>query len=267
MNTYGRYIILFALSCLTAQIAFPPFFRILAVRQGLKKNWRGEEIPALAGIIFPLLITLDTLIYGLSENLTERIYILILAIALIAGVGLYDDLYGDNGPKGLKGHLLYFWRRRIVTTGLIKLIGTGVIAAFTVFSLGYTLFDWLLLMLTVNTVNLLDLRPGRAVKGSALLLTAALLLAKEDYWLMVTAGGLLTAYARYDLQAEVMLGDCGSNCLGMIAGLSLLSASFTVKISLIIVLAFFHALAEKYSFSAIITRSSFLDRLDKWGQR
>lgn len=267
MSNTGVYILLFLVGFLTAKAALPAFLRVLAAGDGRKKNWRGQEIPAMAGIIFPLLVSLNTVIYGLFAELTQRAWVFILSIALITWLGLYDDLYGDNGPKGLKGHLLSFIQKGMVTTGFIKAAGTAAVAAWAVISLGYTFLEWLLVVLAVNTVNLLDLRPGRAVKGSALFLAAALLCAAEDYWLIMIVGGLLAAYAPHDLRAEAMLGDCGSNTLGMMAGLSLLSAPGYFKAGLIIVLAAFHLLAEKYSFSAIIEKNNVLSRLDRWGRR
>ncbi len=76
------------------------------------------------------------------------------------------------------------------------------------------------LVLATNVFNLLDLRPGRALKA-LVLLGAALTLGTWDSEplraLGILLGGVL-AMAPYDLGERGMLGDTGSNLVGALAG-------------------------------------------------
>ena len=94
----------------------------------------------------------------------------------IAFLGFLDDALGQGAaaatPRGWRGH----WRalrEGSLSTGAIKAIGALALAAYVVSGRG--LEDWryladvALLILATNLFNLLDLRPGRAEKGLALL--------------------------------------------------------------------------------------------------
>lgn len=254
-------------SYIAARVTLPFIFALLNKFGAVKKNWQGNNIPGMAGIAFPIIITLVCLplsIYGLQDG---RIGINLFALWSVALLGFLDDAFGDSGPKGLQGHFKYLWQHKKLTTGVIKASGTAIIAAWVIINYHKGFLDWLLLILNVNTINLLDLRPGRAVKGTGLLLMLALIFPLQDYLLISIASGLIIAYAGYDLHAQVMLGDTGSNTLGIISGLVLLDLPFYAKLVLVIIFAGFHLLTEKYSFSMIIERSSILRKIDRWGQR
>ncbi len=63
-----------------------------------------------------------------------------------------------------------------------------------------------------------------------------------------------------------MLGDVGANALGGVAGLALVSAlSPDERLAAVIVLAAFHLLCERVSFSQLVARSRPLRALDKLG--
>ena len=87
------------------------------------------------------------------------------------------------------------------------------------------LADVALLILTTNLFNLLDLRPGRAEKA-LLLLAAGLCLGSLDgeplELLGIFAGPVLVG-AWFTLRERAMLGDTGSNLIGAIAGVWLLT--------------------------------------------
>src|SRR5215218_4668769 len=87
----------------------------------------------------------------------------------IAFLGFLDDSLGRGEavatPRG--------WRGGSLSTGAIKAIGALALAAYVVSGRGLEswryLGDVLLLILSTNLGNLLDLRPGRAEKALALL--------------------------------------------------------------------------------------------------
>ena len=151
----------------------------------------------------------------------------------IAFLGFLDDSLGRGEavatPRGWRGHWAAL-RSGSLSTGAIKAIGALALAAYVVSGRG--LEDWryladvLLLLLTTNLFNLLDLRPGRAEKGLALLgaglcLGAWTLAPLELLGIFV---GPVIVGAWLTLGERAMLGDTGSNLIGAIAGVWLLTA-------------------------------------------
>ena len=94
----------------------------------------------------------------------------------IAFLGFLDDSLGrgeaPGTPRGWRGHARALREGRL-STGAIKAIGALALAAYVVSGRGLEswryLADVALLVLATNLFNLLDLRPGRAEKGLALL--------------------------------------------------------------------------------------------------
>jgi len=267
-NLSGTGIILFLVSFLAAKLLLPYFFDLLTHDKALKKNWHGKLIPGTAGVVFPVIISLVSLPLAAAGPVKTEFLIYLYAIFATAMLGLLDDIIGDSGPKGLKGHLGYLWRNKRISTGLVKAVGSGIITLWVVLYIKSVniIIDWLLLLLTINLINLLDLRPGRALKATIIIFLFALLLPLQDYRLLTITAGVIMAYIRFDLRGLVMLGDSGSNTLGMIAGLVLLQAGAVVKTVLVILLVLVHAVSEKYSFSKIIEGNTWLKKIDEWGR-
>jgi UDP-GlcNAc:undecaprenyl-phosphate GlcNAc-1-phosphate transferase len=150
----------------------------------------------------------------------------------IAFLGFLDDALGrgaaPSAPRGWRGH----WRALragSLSTGAIKAIGALALAAYVVSGRGLESWryaaDVLLLILATNLGNLLDLRPGRAEKGLGLLGAALCLgawtLAPVEL-LGILAGPILVG-AWLTLRERAMLGDTGSNLIGAVAGVWLLT--------------------------------------------
>jgi len=150
----------------------------------------------------------------------------------IAFLGFLDDALGQGeanaSPRGWRGH----WRALragSLSTGAIKAIGALALAAYVVSGQGLEswryLADVALLVLATNLFNLLDLRPGRAEKGLALLgaglCLGAWTLAPIEL-LGIFLGPILVG-ARLTLSEQAMLGDTGSNLIGAVAGVWLLT--------------------------------------------
>jgi len=150
----------------------------------------------------------------------------------IAFLGFLDDSLGRGEavatPRGWRGHWVAL-RSGTLSTGAIKAIGALALAAYVVSGRG--LEDWryladvILLVLTTNLFNLLDLRPGRAEKALALLgaglcLGAWTLAPLELLGIFV---GPVIVGAWLTLGERAMLGDTGSNLIGAIAGVWLLT--------------------------------------------
>ncbi|HEU5063574.1 MAG TPA: hypothetical protein VFT79_10555 [Solirubrobacterales bacterium] len=150
----------------------------------------------------------------------------------IAFLGFLDDALGRGesvqAPRGWRGHWAAL-RAGSLSTGAIKAIGALALAAYVVSGRG--LEDWryvadvALLILATNLFNLLDLRPGRAEKG-LLLLGAGLCLGAWTLAPLELLGifvGPVLVGAWLTLGERAMLGDTGSNLIGAVAGVWLLT--------------------------------------------
>jgi len=150
----------------------------------------------------------------------------------IAFLGFLDDSLGRGEaaetPRGWRGHARALRAGRL-STGAIKAIGALALAAYVVSGLGLEswryLADVALLILATNAFNLLDLRPGRAEKGLALLGFGLCLGA----WTLAPLGllgifaGPILVGAWFTLRERAMLGDTGSNLVGAVGGVWLLT--------------------------------------------
>ncbi|HEX6152331.1 MAG TPA: hypothetical protein VFZ19_02310 [Solirubrobacterales bacterium] len=150
----------------------------------------------------------------------------------IAFLGFLDDALGQGEamttPRGWRGHWAAL-RAGSLSTGAIKAIGALALAAYVVSGRG--LEDWryvadvALLILATNLFNLLDLRPGRSEKG-LVLLGAGLCLGAWTFEPLELLGifvGPVLVGMWLTLGEKAMLGDTGSNLIGAIAGVWLLT--------------------------------------------
>jgi len=229
-------------------------------------NWQQREIPGAMGL--GLLLFLVLLPALGSSALPPTALWLALGFGLL---GLGDDLWGSRAHGGFKGHLGALRQGR-VTTGLVKLVGGAALALAAGWALSESLLpalvDGTLIALAANFVNLLDLRPGRALKTWLLLAIGPALAGSTVRPLLAAVGVWALLYAPLDLGAKAMLGDTGANALGALAGLGLvLVLPFWGKVVLIAVLLGLHLLSEKHSFSAAIERFGPLRALDRLGRR
>lgn len=150
----------------------------------------------------------------------------------IAFLGFLDDALGQEeaalAPRGWRGHWAAL-RAGSLSTGAIKSVGALALAAYVVSGRGLEswryIADVALLILATNLFNLLDLRPGRAEKGLALLAASLCLGAWtfEPLELLGIFAGPVLVGAWLTLGERAMLGDTGSNLIGAIAGVWLLT--------------------------------------------
>jgi UDP-GlcNAc:undecaprenyl-phosphate/decaprenyl-phosphate GlcNAc-1-phosphate transferase len=150
----------------------------------------------------------------------------------VAFLGFLDDSLGRGetagAPRGWRGHARAL-REGSLSTGAVKALGALALAAYVVSGRGLESWRYLadigLLILATNLFNLLDLRPGRAEKGLALLgaglCLGAWTLAPLEL-LGIFSGPVLVG-AWFTLRERAMLGDTGSNLVGAIAGVWLLT--------------------------------------------
>jgi hypothetical protein len=126
--------------------------------------------------------------------------------------------------------------------------------------------DALLIALSANAVNLLDLRPGRALKGLGVLTLTALIWQPAAIWLLGPLLSGVALLAALDCRAMAMMGDVGANSAGALVGLTLAAgAPPTVKLVLVALLALLHVVAERWSLTRLIAASRGLRWLDRLG--
>ena len=173
-----------------------------------------------------------------------------LATASIAALGLADDLW--SGPqRGFRSHL-----RARRTTGMLKLAGIPAVALGATRSVSGSL----LVALAANGLNLLDTRPGRALK--AFLAASAALRPRP-----LSYAAIAVLLLPYDLREVVMLGDAGSNALGAVLGLgSVAKLTGRRRWGAIGALAGLTAVGEFRSLGALIERTPGLAALDRLGR-
>ncbi len=203
--------------------------------------------------------------------------------AAVAGLGAlaagrYDDVAGaraeQRNDKGVAGHFRALRAGR-VSSGAVKVIGI-VTAALAARALDRdrigapvgVLRDAALVAGSANLVNLLDLRPGRALKVVALVGAGGALAtgpAARRRFAAPALAALVVLPA--DVRERTMLGDAGANGLGSLLGLAAVqtvgSATRTALLGGVLALT---AASERVSFSAVIDGMPMLARLDRLGR-
>jgi len=264
----------FVITAAVAVLIGTPLLRSLVDGGFTVTNYRGAALPCPLGLLIPAAVTiamvpLSVLAFaGADEAL--RISGLGFVFAVIA-LGIADDAY-SGASRGWRGHAAAV-RSGSFSTGALKAVGIGGLALFTVAQpsdKGTWLLSALVLVLTTNLFNLLDLRPGRAVKAYVLVALGCALLAWDED---VAAGlGAYTAAilvcGMFDLREQGMLGDTGSNAVGAVAGLWLI-ASIDTDLGLAVAAAALLAVTaygEFRSISAFVERTPGFRHLDSLGR-
>jgi UDP-GlcNAc:undecaprenyl-phosphate GlcNAc-1-phosphate transferase len=204
----------------------------------VRDNYRGRSLAFPLGAVLatialvalaPLAFLNDRADLDLLDPELRRWIPYLLGVAFL---GFLDDSLGQgtqsNAPRGWRGHAQALREGRL-STGAIKAIGALALAAYVVSGRGLQSFEYLadvaLLILATNLFNLLDLRPGRAEKALVLLglgLCIGAWTAEPVELLGIFFGPILVG-ARFTLGERAMLGDTGSNLVGAIAGVWLLT--------------------------------------------
>lgn len=260
-------------------------------------NHRGEPVTLLEGPVYAAAASAALLV---APGLSGRTRVAAVAAAAGAGAfGVYDDLYGNADRRGIKGHLTALTQGEI-TTGNVKIVGIGAVGVLggCLARRGGGAADKALAAVVIagaaNAVNLLDLRPGRAIKGAALVAAPGVLsralrrgtapaarvsaaprggtdLSMARSANAVAAAGLGAALALLpeDLGERAMLGDAGANALGALLGLAAAAgARSTAGLACrAAALTAVTLASEKVSFTKVIAGSAPLNAIDMWGRR
>ncbi len=260
------------ISLLSSSVFLLPLLDLLK-RGFLRQNYQGKMIPSGLGIllIFNFLVLLPLLL--LFSGIDPSIILLKgFLLGVTAFIGTVDDFMGDAN-RGFKGHVEMLLREKRFTSGGLK-AAAGLLSGFTlgVFR-GGSMFeagiDALVFALSVNTLNLMDLRPGRALKTYILLSFFIIFLGRDQAVFLITP--ILGAVLRIlplDLKEEGMLGDIGSNILGASVGFTLVFLlDMPFKILFLAVLIFLQWVGDRISFSKIIETNAALKYMDNLGRK
>lgn len=242
-----------------------------------RTNFRGEPVSLCGGLNVAVGVVSASLLTPGRMGTAGAI-----AGASGALAGYIDDHREQDfaTAKGLSGHLSALANGQ-VTTGVLKIgiIGTGAGISALVLRDGkdqnssapVEVADWVVRVVAIagsaNLLNLLDLRPGRALKAA----TALSILVAPGHGdvrpLLSGVTGTVAGALPSDLAGKTMLGDLGANAVGAVIGVAaashpsravrLLAAAGTVGLILA---------SEKVSFSRVIESNRILSAVDRWGR-
>jgi UDP-GlcNAc:undecaprenyl-phosphate GlcNAc-1-phosphate transferase len=238
-----------------------------SARRWERINHRGGTVTLAAG---PALATGAAVGAALAPGVPPRVRV---AGAVLAGavgsVGLYDDLAGSSASKGLRGHLAAL-RQGEVTSGAVKIAVIGVAGLAAAAAVSDDPLDAVIGGAAVaghaNLLNLLDLRPGRALKVG--LMHAPLVVTGPAAGVAAAGLGAGGALLADDLGERTMLGDAGANALGAVLGLAMVaSAGRTARLIHLGAVTALVLASEKVSFTRVIARTPVLRELDRLGRR
>jgi len=249
----------------------------------IRTNHRREPVSMLEGPA----TAVGLLVGGVLGAPTARgALAAVVATAGGAVFGLVDDLTEDGATrtKGLRGHLGALAHGEL-TTGGLKVLGIGASAlvaagiatpvraahgarrgaagwAFDVVTSGA------LIAATANLINLLDLRPGRALKAAGLAAVPIALAGGGGAGLAAGVVGAVAGAVGADLAERDMLGDSGANALGALLGTAVvLAAPQPIRLALLAGVVRLTVASERVSFTAVIAATPVLRELDAWGRR
>ncbi|MHB8171974.1 MAG: hypothetical protein ACYDG6_10630 [Thermincolia bacterium] len=262
-------------------LLFPLVAQMISKAGFLRPNYRKEDIPVAVGMVFSVAaLTIIPVVWLTGVLPPGALYLFLLGVVTTTLFGFLDDVLGSREASGLKGHFKKLLMERELTTGALKAIMGGLVALIIALGSRSVNISWelvigvmvhtLIVALSINAMNLLDLRPGRAGKG---FLFGSLLLVVVGWGepalgLLLLMVGCVLAFLPHDLGARVMMGDTGSNALGVTLGIiSVWVVPWEGKLAYLAFLIGFHIFAEKYSLTKVIEKNKFLHYVDMIGRK
>ncbi|UCC41879.1 MAG: undecaprenyl/decaprenyl-phosphate alpha-N-acetylglucosaminyl 1-phosphate transferase [Candidatus Aminicenantes bacterium] len=212
------------------------------------RNSEKPEIPRIGGIVIVISLLISLLLIrvafpGIFEAVDEKINYnwLIVAVLIIFGLGIYDDI---KGADAFKKFLFQIIAAVVIFLAGFKIaeISIPIIGGKT---LGFNFLSFLLTILWVvgitNAVNIIDGLDGLAVGISffAALSLGILALISSQYlvvvFIAVLMGAMIGLYPFNFPRAKIYLGDSGSLVIGFILAALAMTTTHR-KISLAIAL-------------------------------
>ena len=287
MSQYIFHAILFALGFLGTYFMIPLFKSMLVNGNVIRPNYKNEMIPVGMGIVFLPMIIINSRILGFvtlnnvwfvsSSNYNLNIvWLLCLALYIFSMMAMFfagalDDLIGNRNVSGLKGHFKSLFKGELTTGGFKALFGgfVGLVVSVCISSsIVDIIVNTLIIALSTNLMNLFDLRPGRAIKAYLVIMIPIYITLTgytKVFPLLILPNVL--AYFNTDLKARGMMGDTGSNVLGISIGV-LMALGYGIKVRLVwlVFLILMHLITEKFSLTKIIEKNKVLKFIDDLGR-
>ena len=287
MSQYIFHAILFALGFLGTYFMIPLFTSMLVNGNVIRPNYKNEMIPVGMGIVFLPMIIINSIILGFvtlnniwfvsSSNYNLNIvWLLCLALYIFSMMAMFfagalDDLIGNRNVSGLKGHFKSLFKGELTTGGFKALFGGFVgldVSVCISSSIVDIIVNTLIIALSTNLMNLFDLRPGRAIKAYLVIMIPIYITLTgytKVFPLLILPNVL--AYFNTDLKARGMMGDTGSNVLGISIGvLMALGYGIKVRLAWLVFLILMHLITEKFSLTKIIEKNRVLKFIDNLGR-
>lgn len=248
----------------------------------MRDNFHGVNIPTGAGfVLFMALVLVEGVRavvaaagFGQAPGLTAERASVLIAVGGFTMLGLLDDLIGNSSARGFTGHFRALLRGEL-TSGAIKVIGGICVALVATAAVWHGDLPGMLLSagiiaLAANLTNLLDLRPGRAIKSGML---ATIVLA-VGVWFdaslvsLAVVAGAAAALVLDDLHERLMIGDTGANALGAAIGVTLAhQLGSTGRVVAFVLLLALNLASEFVSFTKLFESVAPLRAFDNLGRR
>ena len=257
-----------------AWLAARAFAGVLAHPTLQRENHRGATLPTAAGICLVATVVAVLAGHAVVDPSAGGARALVLAAVVAFGfLGLVDDVLGDAGDRGLRGHVLAARRGRL-TTGFVKLTGGAAVGLVLAAAIGdgsvpRLLVDGALIALAANLGNLFDRAPGRTVKwGLLAYVPLAVVAGTSDAGVAIAVvAGAAVGLLPGDLRERFMLGDAGANALGGGLGVgAVLVLGASTRTVVAIVLLGLNLLSEVVSFGRVIQATPPLRLFDRLGR-
>jgi UDP-GlcNAc:undecaprenyl-phosphate GlcNAc-1-phosphate transferase len=209
-------------------LVFVPLMRPLSFKAGAIDRGKGRRahtgiVPRLGGVgiflafLIPMVFSLTR---GVWDDFHERMVGILIATALVALIGMYDDIKGARiGNKliaeVLAALIIYAWGINI--TVISNPFGDPISLGWM--SLPVTVL-WIIIV--TNAINLIDGMDGLAAGTGIFISATFFLLSGTDIHLQLTyviLAGSLLGFLRYNFPpASIFMGDSGSLSLGFLLG-------------------------------------------------
>lgn len=255
-------------------LIIPMFKKMLIEGEIVRPNYKQDMIPVSMGIVFVPMLVISAMVLAYIDRDPEHmkyLFMFLFAALSMSFAGIMDDIIGNRNVSGLKGHFKSLFKGTLTTGGFKALYGGFVgllISVVLTRSIPEIVLNTLIIALSTNLMNLMDLRPGRAIKVYLVIMIVMIAtLTGFTRILPFLIVPVVLAYFNQDLKAKCMMGDAGSNVLGISIGIFMaFGYSINVKIGWLVFLVLIHILTEKYSLTKIIEKNKVLNFLDRLGR-
>ncbi len=238
-----------------------------------RKNFAGKTAFISYGLIaYPAILLGIVMLYSLGNTELSSMLNYVVILSVMWAGGVIDDLFGSREITGFGGHVAALVKHKRITTGMFKII-CGIIAGcaaamyFNSASVFKGICAFLLIPLSANTINLFDLRPGRAF--AVFFICSIVILAGCSFRIydwnicgIIFAVALIAYF--WDRTGDAMMGDSFSNVLGAFLGiLVIMNLPLWFSVLCIVINLLVQLYSEKHSITELIERVAFLRFVDK----